>query len=32
MYEDGDFGINVSGWIEIIEISIASCYSSFYNN
>ena len=32
MYVDGDFGINMSGWIEIIKISIASCYSSFHND
>ena len=25
MYVDGDFGISVGGWIEIIEISITSC-------
>ena len=32
MYEDGDFGIGVGGWMEIVEISITSCYSSFHND
>ena len=32
MYIDGDFGISVSGWMEIIKILITSYYSSFHND